>query len=107
MRPEKFLPLHLLWGTDTGLEGGLYVADGSPGHLPGAPCIAQAVWLGAGAGGRRELTPVASSSHNSHQGAAAASTLNAHWVSRQDRRKPLCCWEKLESLQTEEVAAAF
>lgn len=83
------------------------MADGSPGHLPGAPCIAQAVWLGAGAGGRRELAPVAISSHNSHQGAAAAGTLNAHWVSRQDCRKPLCCWEKLESLQTEEVAAAF
>lgn len=90
-----------------GLGVGLYVSDRSPGHLPSAPSITQAVWLGAGAGGRRELAPVAVSSHNSHRGAAAASTLNAHWVSRQDRRKPLRCWEKLESLQTEEVAAAF
>lgn len=33
--------------------------------------------------------------------------LNAHWVSRRDRRKQLHCFENLESPQTEEVAAAF
>lgn len=83
------------------------MADRSSGHLPGAPSMAQAAWLGSGAGGRQELAAVAVSSYNSHRGAAAAGSLNAHWVSRQDCRKPLRCWEKLESLQTEEVAAAF
>lgn len=44
----------------------------SPGHLPGAPSIAQAACLGSGAGGRRELAPVAIYSHNSRREAAAA-----------------------------------
>lgn len=38
---------------------------------------------------------------------AAACTPSAHWVSRQDRRKPFRCHLKLGSLQAEEVAAAF
>jgi len=43
-----------------------------------------------------------------HAGTQAAACMpNAHWVSRQDCRKPSHCFENLESLQTEEVAAAF
>lgn len=37
--------------------------------------------------------PLAAVIHAREQ--AAACTLNAHWVSRQDHRKPLHCFEKL------------
>lgn len=37
--------------------------------------------------------PLAAVIHDGEQ--AAACTLNAHWVSRQDHRKPLRCFEKL------------